>query len=144
MFKAACTQSSVKETNKVVHTIVQDTIGDCWADETYLAVKGKGNFRYNIFKDYKAARKDKPMEEDLRNRLNEAYKYLIDKYKAVPADGMEADDLVSIWAFEARKADEDFVIAHIDKDINQIAGNHYNYNKKNYYFINDDFIFHYK
>ena len=51
---------------------------------------------------------------------------------------MEADDVVSIWSYEAREAEQDFVIAHIDKDINQVPGNHYNYNSKQIYFVDDE------
>jgi len=138
LFKAACTQSSKHETRVVTRKIIEDSIADCFADETYIAIKGKGNFRYNLYDGYKASRKDVELEQGLKDRLNHAYEYLADKWQAVPADGMEADDLVSIWAYEARAADEDFVIAHIDKDINQVAGNHYNYNKKEVYFVDDE------
>ena len=137
MFKAACTQDSKYDTRVVTRKIIEDSIADTFADETYVAVKGKNNFRYKVYEGYKASRKDK-LDEDLKKKLNDSYSYLLDKWQAVPADGMEADDLVSIWAYEARAAEEDFVIGHIDKDINQIAGNHYNYNKKNVYFIDDE------
>jgi 5'-3' exonuclease len=122
----------------VTNRIIKDSIADCFADETYIAIKGKDNFRYKVYADYKSSRKDTKMEQGLKDRLNAAYKYLLCEWNAVAADGMEADDLVSIWAYEARDADEDFVIGHIDKDINQIAGNHYNYNKKEIYFIDDN------
>ena len=138
LFKAACTQDSKHETRVVTRKIIEDSIADCFADETYIAIKGKGNFRYDLYDGYKASRKDVELEQGLKDRLNHAYEYLADKWQAVPADGMEADDLVSIWAYEARAADEDFVIAHIDKDINQVAGNHYNYNKKEVYFVDDE------
>ena len=138
LFKAACTQDNVHETKNVVDRVIRDTMVDCWAKEAYLAIKGKDNFRYNIYSEYKADRKDKEMDEKLRERLNAAYFHIVDKWDAVPADGMEADDLVCIWAHEAREAEDDWVIAHIDKDINQIAGNHYNYNTKEVYFIDDD------
>lgn len=138
LFKAACTQDNVHDTKNVVDRVIRDAISDCWAKETFLAIKGKDNFRYDIYADYKATRKDKEMDEKLRERLNAAYFHIVEKWNAVPADGMEADDLVCIWAYEAREADENWVIAHIDKDINQIAGNHYNYNTKQIYFIDDD------
>ena len=138
LFKAACTQDNVHETKNVVDRVIRDTMVDCWAKEAYLAIKGKDNFRYNIYPEYKADRKDKEVDEKLRERLNAAYFHIVDKWDAVPADGMEADDLVCIWAHEAREAEDDWVIAHIDKDINQIAGNHYNYNTKEVYFIDDD------
>lgn len=138
LFKAACTQDNIHETKNVVDRVIRDTMVDCWAKEAYLAIKGKDNFRYNVYSEYKADRKDKEMDEKLRERLNAAYFHIVDKWNAVPADGMEADDLVCIWAYEAREAEDDWVIAHIDKDINQIAGNHYNYNTKEVYFIDDD------
>lgn len=138
LFKAACTQDNVHETKNVVDRVIRDTMVDCWAKEAYLAIKGKDNFRYNIYSEYKADRKDKEMDEKLRERLNAAYFHIVNKWDAVPSDGMEADDLVCIWAHEAREAEDDWVIAHIDKDINQIAGNHYNYNTKEVYFIDDD------
>ena len=137
MFKAACTQETQHDTRIVARKIIEDSIADCFADETYIAVKGKGNFRYDVYPNYKSSRKQE-MEQGLRDRLNNAYQYLTDKWDAVAADGMEADDLVSIWAYEAREAEQDFVIGHIDKDINQVAGNHYNYNKKEVYFVDDE------
>ena len=88
LFKAACTQDNSYETRQVVKNIIQDTINDCWADETYLAVKGKGNFRYNIFEGYKASRKDKPMDEKLRDRLNDSYKYCLLYTSPSPRDGL--------------------------------------------------------
>jgi len=138
LFKAACTQDNKHDTRNVVDRVIRDTLVDCFSNEAYLAVKGKGNFRYDIYEGYKASRKEVKMEENLRERLNDAYFHIIDKWNAVPADGMEADDLVCIWAHEAREAEDDWIIAHIDKDINQIAGNHYNYNSKVVYFVDDD------
>ena len=48
MFKAACTQGDNYNTRLVTRKIIEDSIADCFADETYIAVKGKNNFRYNI------------------------------------------------------------------------------------------------
>ena len=61
-----------------------------------------------------------------------------DKWQGIQADGMEADDLVCIWAYEARDMEIPFVICGIDKDLKQIPGNHYNYNKKEHCFVDDD------
>ena len=49
MFKAACTQDTKYDTRVVTRKIIEDAIADCFADETYIAVKGKGNFRYDIY-----------------------------------------------------------------------------------------------
>lgn len=137
MFKAACTQSTKHDTRVVTRKIIEDTIADTFADETYIAIKGKGNFRYDIYSGYKSSRKDK-LDDKLKERLNDAHTYLVNDWSAIQSDGMEADDVVSIWSYEAREAEQDFVIAHIDKDINQVPGNHYNYNSKQIYFVDDE------
>jgi len=137
MFKAACTQSTKHDTRVVTRKIIEDTIADTFADETYIAIKGKGNFIYDIYSGYKSSRKDK-LDDKLKERLNDAHTYLVNDWSAIQSDGMEADDVVSIWSYEAREAEQDFVIAHIDKDINQVPGNHYNYNSKQIYFVDDE------
>ena len=43
-----------------------------------------------------------------------------------------------IWAYEARELEIPYVICGIDKDLKQIPGNHYNYNKKVHDFVDDD------
>lgn len=44
---------------------------------------------------------------------------------AIPATGREADDLIRIWANEARESGDDYVICSIDKDLQCIPGMHY-------------------
>ena len=110
-----------------------DTFDNTW--NVFYAVKGKGNFRKDLYPAYKSKRPE--LEEDLKEKLNYIWKYSI-KEGAIAADGMEADDLVSIWASESRKNGEDYIICGIDKDLKQIPGNHYNYNKKEFSFVDDD------
>ena len=50
---------------------------------------------------------------------------------------MEADDLVSIWAYEAIDNNEEYVICGIDKDLLQIPGQHYNYGKDTWQLVNE-------
>jgi len=107
-------------------------------DETFntlYAVKGSGNFRKDLYKEYKSNRPE--LDQDIKDKLNFLHRYAVDK-GAITADGMEADDLVCIWAYEAREADDQYVICGIDKDLKQIPGNHYNYGKDTWEFINDD------
>ena len=82
MFKAACTQSTKHDTRVVTRKIIEDTIADTFADETYIAIKGKGNFRYDIYSGYKSSRKDK-LDDKLKERLNDAHAYLVNDWSAV-------------------------------------------------------------
>lgn len=101
----------------------------------YYAVKGSDNFRKKLSKDYKANRPT--LDDDIRDKLNYLHKHAVAK-GAITSDGMEADDLVAIWAYEARESEDQYVICGIDKDLLQIPGNHYNYSKDTWQFIDDN------
>ena len=99
------------------------------------AVKGRDNFRKDLYKPYKSNRPK--LDEEIKEKLNYLFNYSVSK-GSVPAHGMEADDLVAIWAYEARESDDQYVICGIDKDLLQIPGNHYNYTKDTWQFVDDD------
>ena len=101
-----------------------------------VAIKGRGNFRKDIAPSYKTNRPE--LDQDMKDALNYGHDYMKDRWDAVEADGMEADDLVSIWAYEAREAEDQYLIVGIDKDLLQIPGNHYNFKKQEHRFIDDD------
>lgn len=133
IFKAAVVASNHSEIRKNIKDVIKEIERECFMGEMRLAVKGRGNFRYGVYPEYKSNRK--PLEEDVRERINYGHKHLRETYGAITADGMEADDLVSIWCWECIQSDTPFVLAHIDKDLNQIPGPHYNYNKKEHYMV---------
>ena len=128
-----------KKNNEIRKTIdkwLDEIRGQNFMAEMKIAVKGHGNWRKDIYPEYKANRKPQP--DDMKKALTYAHSYLVDKHEAVQADGMEADDLVSIWGYEAREQERPFVIGGIDKDLLQIPGNHYNFVKQEHQFIDDD------
>lgn len=103
----------------------------------WLSDRAENNFRYKIYPEYKANRKDLP-----RPRHLEALKeYLITRWSARFALGMEADDALGIEQ-TSQLSDEGVpenhhtsVICSIDKDLQQIPGNHYNFVKKEHSFV---------
>ena len=118
---------------------VRNKLHNDFSDEEFTvkyAVKGKGNFRKDLYPEYKSTRKE--LDPEIKERLNYLYQHAVKKWGAVPADGMEADDLVAIWAYEARAKEEQYIICGIDKDLKQIPGNHFNYGKRTWEFIDDD------
>ena len=135
-FKSACKAKTKKGVQKNIDLLMVEIEGQCLMGEMKVAVKGIGNFRKDIYKLYKSNRPE--LSKELRDSLNYGYKHMLKRWNAIPANGMEADDLVSIWAYEAREIDEQYVVVGIDKDLLQIPGNHYNFNKKIHRFINDD------
>lgn len=90
-------------------------------EKIILCCSGKNNFRYLLYKDYKANRKTTlPFLKELRQ-------YIIDELEAFPAPYGEADDsLYHFW----KMYNKNVIIATIDKDIKSSCyGIFYNYKK---------------
>src|SRR5690606_1963631 len=95
--------------------------------DSKLVLEGNGNFRNEILLpvQYKSGRKDllKPA------LLEEAKDYVRRKYKAEMANGWEADDILSSYAYEGYKSKKKIVQATIDKDAMQCSGWLFNWDK---------------
>ena len=143
-FRIACVvskdQKLVRSWKKDIRTAIDSTMNDigrqCLMGQQLVALKGRGNFRKDLYPDYKATRPE--LDDARKEALNYGYTYMKEKYDGKPADGMEADDLVSIWASEARDSGINYFVVGIDKDLLQIPGNHYNFTKREHRFMDDD------
>lgn len=101
---------------------------DC---EGYLT--GSANYRHDIAKTvpYKGNRtSEKP------RHLGILRQYMIDAWAFSVQDNQEADDAVSIRAYEL--GEEDYVICSIDKDLNNVRGWHYDFGKNVRYFVTEE------
>lgn len=101
---------------------ILETVG---ADEYLAFISGSNNFRYTIYPEYKANRKNKA-DPIFRQEANA---YLVTEYHAIVTDGYEADDAIGISATELG---DKCIICSIDKDLKQIAGRHYNWRKNEF------------
>jgi len=121
---------------KLVNTLVDEL----WAIGYFMAVKGEGNFRHDLYSEYKANRaRQKEKRPDNRSKfVNAITKLAVLNGYATPADGMEADDLVRIKAEELRESGEDFTIVTIDKDLRCIPGKFYDPKKKEHFEISEE------
>lgn len=81
------------------------------SDTMYLAFSGEGNFRREVYPSYKANRQGKRKPLGYGRLFERAFKEL--KCKAV--DGLEADDLLGIWATSGRFGNT--IIVSDDKDM---------------------------
>lgn len=139
-FRAAFVSKKKNEIRKMIDETMMEIEGQCLTDTLRVAVKGHGNFRKDLYPEYKKNRKE--LEPDMKKALAYGHEHMKDRWEAIMADGMEADDLVCIWAYEAREMELPYVIAGIDKDLLQIPGNHYNFKRKEHSFV-DDQLAHY-
>ena len=111
--------------DETLTALVDDELNECTDHKFYIS--GSENFRFGIAKThpYKGNR------EKLKRptHLQALRDHIVKKWNAEISQGMEADDVVSIMSYKHPKS----IIAHIDKDLDQIPGSHYNYVKKVFY-----------
>jgi DNA polymerase I len=114
----ACSRS-----DGIIHDIAQ-TLGPANLE---LWLSGPSNFRYDVFPEYKANRitTKRPKWE------KEVKAWLVKEWGAQYAEG-EADDMLGIRQFDLG---DNSVICTIDKDLDMIPGWHYNFVKKEKYFV---------
>ncbi len=102
------------------------------ADEYKAWITGKSNYRYDIAKTvpYKGNRKDVQ-----RPKHYEALReHLVKRHDAIVTVGEEADDAVAI---ESTKMLDNCWIVHVDKDLDQLQGWHYNPVKDERYYVDE-------
>lgn len=100
-------------------------------EKYYVFVKGKNNFRYKIFSAYK---KNRPAKHPIIDILNQ---YLVENFQAIESHNAEADDYVFSYSqFPPYKGRA--IICSVDKDMLQIPGIHYDYQKNKYHHISEE------
>jgi 5'-3' exonuclease len=129
--------ASEEETDKVAiyraGEFMEDLVMKPYVSDYKGFLTGSNNFRMQIAKTqpYKGNRKQpKPKHYDI---LRE---YLVQAWACEVVEGQEADDAIGIQAYSMDV--EDYIIMSIDKDLDMIRGNHYNFIKNNKYFVGDD------
>jgi DNA polymerase-1 len=131
---AACKEESVSAALFTVDSIVTDALLYCDAEDRYcdkwqLYLTGSNNFRKDIAvtAPYKGNRTSPKPEH-----LPAVREHLISKWGAVVAEGQEADDAIAI---EATKLLDKCVMISVDKDFRQIPGYHYNFVKREHFYV---------
>lgn len=103
---------------------------DCEDYKGFLT--GKGNFRDElaVTAPYKGQRiSEKPVHfQALKCHLVTSWGFTVVK-------GIEADDAVGIAAYAL--PEDETIMVHIDKDLNQFRGWHYNYRKQQKYYVSE-------
>ena len=110
---------------------VDNTYPDCFVDSWKLFLTGKTNFRKDIavtavYKGNRTAPKP--------DHLPALREHMIKEWGATVSDGQEADDDVAI---AGTAYGDSCIMVSLDKDIDQVAGWHYNFVKKTGYYVTE-------
>lgn len=113
-------------------------IEDLFVKDYAMALGGPSNFRVTLYPEYKANRsKSKSTRPewflDLKSDIANEYS------SCILTDNCEADDMIRVWSNQCIKAEKDFVIVSVDKDLDCIAGKHYNPRKSILYTVEKDY-----
>lgn len=115
--------------DNTLHDIAQ-TLG---SDDFELWLSGENNFRYGVYPEYKANRitaKRPKWEKQVKQ-------YLVDTWGAKWSEGCEADDMLGVRQMEFLGRQKPVCIVTIDKDLDMIPGDHYNFVKKEKYYVDE-------
>lgn len=115
----------------ILKNAMEGIVEDCGCKNIRVFLSAPGpTFRKEIYPMYKANRTaPKP------KHYYDMYSYLARIYGAEDKPGFEADDLVCIAAYELLNDEHQYLIAHIDKDLDTIPGDHYNYGSGEFYSV---------
>lgn len=105
-------------------------------EQVTVLLTGGDNFREKVaqVKEYKEKRKKKPKPL----YYNEIREFMVRRWNAVIVDGCEADDVCAMIMDASVDEGHPAVLATVDKDLNSVAGLHYNYDKKEYFDVATD------
>jgi len=119
--------------NDILMCGVDNSYPDCFVDSWRLCLTGKTNFRNDIAVTavYKGNRADKPKPPHLSALRN----HLIKEWNASVSVDQEADDDIAIAGTELG---DTCIMSSLDKDIDQVQGWHYNFVKKQAYYISKE------
>jgi len=110
------------QADQLIGSILEDVNATDW----HIYISGDNNFRYGLYPDYKANRRDQ-----VKPRFLEAVReYLVRDHGARIADGYEADDSIGIGL--TKYGSDQCTICSIDKDLLQLPGYHYNFVRKEF------------
>ena len=117
---------AIARADEMMHRI----LGELETDQYMAFLSGDENFRYKLYPDYKANRKDlvKP------TWLEECKEYLVTEWQAKVTHRYEADDAIGINRTKYPKS----IIASIDKDLKQIPGKYFDFVKLELSYIDED------
>ena len=75
-FRVAYKTKNKQEIRKNIDIMMKEIEGQClMPDEMKVAVKGRGNFRKDIYPEYKVNRK--PLEEDMKAALTYGHQHMV-------------------------------------------------------------------
>ena len=127
------TPEQLEEGFEQIEAEYKTTLFNTKCTEGIVFITGSNNFRYDILPSYKWRRKNAPRPI----ALNDLKDMCLERLNCVLIDGIEADDACTMW-FSHEEEGIRKVLCHVDKDLDQVKGKHYNYDKDVHYEVTQE------
>ncbi len=114
---------------KSARSACETVMYDLGASRLHIYLTGSGNYRESVVDDYKANRRG----TDRPTHYAAIKEYMIDTLGAILIEGEEADDALGYGAVQHGHG-----IATLDKDLDGVAGVHYNWKKRSVYYVSPE------
>lgn len=120
---AVCEDHFEGSCDAILHSTIKEIVTNTHINKVRVYISGEDNFRYKISKTkpYKGNRATMVRPKFLTH----CKRFLVENYNGIMVHGYEADDAIA-----TDMTRNNAIHCGIDKDILQIAGDHYNYVKK--------------
>ncbi len=128
----ASISTDFKEAKVEMEGFIEGVLDNTDCTDAVLVLSPKKTFRYDVSADYKGNRKPPKVSLEMLAPLRE---YLMETQDVILFDNVEADDVCVTRMY---KEPGKYVLCHIDKDLNQAPGRHYNYNTQERYDIDQE------
>ena len=113
--------SDLAQSKAILHGYLIHLLADAGVEEAVFAFSGKGNFRKDIYPEYKANRANtrKPLA------YSELKEWVSEEFPTIVVDGIEADDVLGLYA-------DDYILVSEDKDLMTVPSTHFIDKSKEY------------
>jgi len=129
---------NIEEAKTRLNDVLQFWTEGSFAEEYLVAVGGPNNFRDTIYPDYKRSPSRQKSKDARAPYFNDLKQYLVGLPNTVLCTGFETDDMIRIWANQATKAGDPYIVCSIDKDLDCIPGKHWNPVKDLFYTMTEE------
>jgi 5'-3' exonuclease len=130
---AACANEPLELAKITLDELLERTCAEVKAASYFLYLSNEESYRKIVDASYKANRpQEKPKHlEPLREHLVMSWSV------SFAADGLEADDEISLKAHFLKEKGAPYCVVSIDKDLQQIPGYHYNFVRQDFFEVSE-------
>jgi 5'-3' exonuclease len=130
---------TLEEGKSKFNTTFTDITNSLFTKDYVMAMGGPDNYRIDLYSEYKRSASRVKSKSNKPDWFDDLKSWTVEFYDGcIITDNCEADDMVRIWAVEAKKANIQHCVVTIDKDLDCIPGTHYNPRTKQIYQIDKE------